>query len=164
MRPLHNGLVRLVAGRFGQAAPCHVQLGGDAGGRNGAVIHWQLQQVQSFQAFRRDLREFLERHGVSGGLCDDLTLVTQEACNNACRCCADGDEVDVSVCRVEGTIVIEVADRGCGFDLAAIRAGWPPQLLRGDGRGLFLMSELTDQVEIVARRPGTLVRMFKAVT
>jgi len=136
---------------------------GWACGRTELEIHWQLHRVQSFQAFRNDLRGFFEQHGVPAELCDDLTLVTQEACNNACRCCSDGADFDVSVCRIDGTLVIEVADRGCGLDLTSVQATWPPELLRGDGRGLFLMTQLTDQIEVVPRRRGTLVRMFKTV-
>ena len=136
---------------------------GRAHGRKGAEIHWQLHRVQSFLAFRHDLRVFFERHGLSAELSDELTLVTQEACNNACGCCSDGAHFDVSVCRIGPTVVIEVADRGCGFDLSSVQATWPPELLRGDGRGLFLMTQLTDQLEVVPRERGTLVRMFKTV-
>ncbi len=136
---------------------------GAASRQNGAEIHWQFHRVRSFRAFRYDLRGFFEQHGVPAELCEELTLVTQEACNNACRCGGDGADFDVSVCRIGGTVVIEVADRGCGFDLETVQATWPPELLRGDGRGLFLMTQLSDQIEVVPRRRGTLVRMFEAV-
>jgi anti-sigma regulatory factor (Ser/Thr protein kinase) len=35
--------------------------------------------------------------------------------------------------------------------------------LRSGGRGLFLIAELTDQIEVVQRRPGALVRIFKVI-
>ena len=90
-----------------------------------------------------------------------LVLATQEACNNACQHGADGAGCDVSVSYLNGTITIEVADRGGGFDFEAVKATWPPCLLEGSGRGLFMVAELADQIEVVHRRQGTLVRIFK---
>ena len=40
---------------------------------------------------------------------------------------------------------------------------WPPEPLKSDGRGLFLVAELTDQIEVVRRPRGTLVRILKLV-
>ncbi len=93
----------------------------------------------------------------------DLVLATSEACNNAFQHSGDGAELDVSVSCLSGTITVEVADRGHGFDLQAVKATWPPVLLKSNGRGLFIIAALTDQMEVVQRRPGTLVRMFRAV-
>ncbi len=94
---------------------------------------------------------------------NDLILATQEACNNAGRHAADPAGCDVVVTCLDDTVVIEVADRGRGFDLESVKAMWPPQPLKSDGRGLFLMAELTDQIEVVRRPQGTLVRIFKLV-
>jgi anti-sigma regulatory factor (Ser/Thr protein kinase) len=143
---------------------CNAREGGN-GAREGtgASIHWQFHRVQSFQAFRHDLRLFFEQHDVSSEVSDDLTLATQEACNNACHCGSDGADFDVSVSCLDGTITVEVADRGRGFDFEAAKTTWPPVLWKGSGRGLFIMAALTDQMEVVRRRHGTLVRMFKAV-
>ena len=108
-------------------------------------------------------RRFLEQRDIPAGVCDDLILATQEACNNACHYGTDGVGCDVAVNFADGTVTIEVADRGPGFDLEAVRAMWPPALLQAGGRGLFLIAALTDQIEVVEREPGTLVRIFKAI-
>jgi anti-sigma regulatory factor (Ser/Thr protein kinase) len=117
--------------------------------------------VRSFREVRGELRWFFAQRGVPAGASDDLILATQEACNNACR--YGPDDCDLAVSFFAGTVTIEVADRGQGFDLEAVRALWPPSPLEADGRGLFLIAQLTDQVEVVRRRPGTVVRIFKTI-
>jgi len=124
---------------------------------------WQRRRVQSFHEMRGELRLFFEQRGIRAAVSDDLILATQEACNNACQHGTDRAGCDVVVACLQDTVVIEVADRGHGFDLEAVRATWPPELWRGDGRGLFLIAELTDQIEVVRRRRGTLVRIIKLV-
>jgi serine/threonine-protein kinase RsbW len=58
-------------------------------------------------------------------------------------------------------LVIEVVDQGAGFDLEACAADptTPERLLHEDGRGLFLMVQLMDQVERIADARGNTVRM-----
>jgi serine/threonine-protein kinase RsbW len=58
-------------------------------------------------------------------------------------------------------LVIEVLDQGAGFDLEACAADptTPERLLDEDGRGLYLMLQLMDQVERVEADGGNLVRM-----
>ncbi len=124
---------------------------------------WQRHHVQSFQQFRGELRQFFEQQGIPAEVSTNLILATQEACNNACQHGAQNAGCDVSVTRVDATIMIEVADRGCGFDFELVKATWPPMLLRDGGRGLYLIAELTDQIEVIQRRPGTLVRIFKVI-
>lgn len=112
---------------------------------------------------RSELRRFFERRGIPGAVSNDLVLVTQEACNNACRHGADGIGCDVVVTCLDDRVVIEVADRGHGFDLEQVKALWPPMLLEDGGRGLFLITTLADEIEVVRRRRGTLVRIFKLI-
>jgi len=58
-------------------------------------------------------------------------------------------------------LVVEVADEGEGFDLDAslIDPTTPDNVDREDGRGLFLMRKLMDQVERVEGAHGSIVRM-----
>jgi serine/threonine-protein kinase RsbW len=59
-------------------------------------------------------------------------------------------------------LVVEVADEGAGFDLEAslIDPTTPGAIEREDGRGLFLMRKLMDQVERVEGINGSIVRMI----
>jgi anti-sigma regulatory factor (Ser/Thr protein kinase) len=138
----------------------------------GSSSFWQRRRVRAFHEFRDELRRFLEHQGIPAALSRDLILATQEACNNACqhgametggRRVAPRVGCDVAVTRLGGTIVIEVADRGPGFDLETVKADWPPTLLEDGGRGLFIIAELADRLEVVQRRPGTVVRIVRAL-
>jgi len=57
-------------------------------------------------------------------------------------------------------LVLEVVDEGSGFDLAEclVDATSPENLVREDGRGLFLMAQLMDSVERFANH-GNVVRL-----
>lgn len=57
-------------------------------------------------------------------------------------------------------LVLEVVDEGNGFDLAEclVDATSPENLVREDGRGLFLMAQLMDSVERFANH-GNVVRL-----
>jgi anti-sigma regulatory factor (Ser/Thr protein kinase) len=124
---------------------------------------WGHRHVESLGDLRGELRRFFEQRAIPARVCDDLILAAQEACNNACLYGTDGMGCDLAVSFADGTVTIEVADRGPGFDLDAVKATWPPALLEAGGRGLFLIAELADQIEVVRRRRGMLVRIFKAV-
>lgn len=57
-------------------------------------------------------------------------------------------------------LVLEVVDEGSGFDLdeCLVDATSPENLVREDGRGLFLMAQLMDRVERFANH-GNVVRL-----
>jgi serine/threonine-protein kinase RsbW len=58
-------------------------------------------------------------------------------------------------------LILEVVDQGRGFDLddcSSVDPTSPENLLREDGRGLFLMKRLMDRVERFTR-DGNVVRL-----
>jgi serine/threonine-protein kinase RsbW len=62
----------------------------------------------------------------------------------------------------ERRVVLEVRDEGSGFDLESccIDPTTPDQVMREDGRGLFLMRKLMDQVERIDANPhGSIIRL-----
>jgi anti-sigma regulatory factor (Ser/Thr protein kinase) len=115
----------------------------------------------SFAEFRADLRTLLAGQKVPTEIARDLVMATQEAANNALQHGGATDDLDVVITVFSRRIMIEVADRGPGFELAAVRASWPPDVLQRSGRGLFLIDQLSDSLEVVSRNPGALVRMVK---
>ena len=123
----------------------------------------QRHRVKSFHELRDGLRALLREHGADESLCDDLVLATQEACNNAVLHGGDGPHLDAVFTVMQNTIIIEVADRGCGFNFPAVVATWPPDPSLSGGRGLYLVKSLADQVEVVHRRQGTVIRMYKRI-
>ena len=72
----------------------------------------------------------------------------------------DGSQVRVLATITDDALVFDVVDEGDGFDLAATRPDptAPENLLREDGRGLFLMNRLMDRVERFQSN-GNVVRM-----
>ena len=58
-------------------------------------------------------------------------------------------------------LVVDIGDEGTGFSLAAseVDPTTPDNLDREDGRGLFLMRKLMDQVELIEVPNGSVVRM-----
>ena len=71
-----------------------------------------------------------------------------------------GKYVRVRVAFTERQLVLEVTDEGNGFDLdsSMIDPTTPDNLMREDGRGLFLMQKLMDRVERFSDE-GNVVRL-----
>lgn len=94
-------------------------------------------------------------------LCD-IVSATHEACKNAVVHNPECDEpVDV-VCEVlADSVVVEVRDRGRGFDCSKFLPVAPPDPEAVAGRGMFLIHALMDAVETRSGSRGTCVVMQK---
>jgi anti-sigma regulatory factor (Ser/Thr protein kinase) len=95
-----------------------------------------------------------------------IELALQEALANAVRHGCKGDsakQVQCCVsCDAQGEVLIVVRDPGEGFDVAAVPNPLDPQnLLKGSGRGVYLINQLMDEVRFHDR--GREVHMRKAV-
>ena len=108
---------------------------------------------------RHALDGLLDSAGVTAAVCGDLALALTEACTNAVRHAAGGSSYRVHLHVDDGRCLIEVCDRGPGFDLRLV----PAPDLDGDGRrGLLIMRAVVDQIRVDALRPrGTRVAMVK---
>jgi serine/threonine-protein kinase RsbW len=94
----------------------------------------------------------------------NVPVALTEALSNAIlRGNADDPDKRVRVvARVDhAALVIEVTDEGAGFDIEActIDPTTPERLQSEEGRGLFLMRKLMDNVERFTGRPGNVVRL-----
>jgi serine/threonine-protein kinase RsbW len=107
--------------------------------------------------------------GVAGGLESDeaafVGVALREAVVNAFRHghSADGAPCLIGLHLTTDSLVINVRDRGPGFDPAAVPDPCAPQnLARGSGRGLFYMRCFTDHLSFVfPRAGGSVVRLSK---
>ncbi len=114
----------------------------------------------NLQAARRRVAELAERLPFSSDEVFDLTLAVGEALGNACDH-TSGKGILATVSAYSDRIVVEVVDRGEGFD--ATEATESSNIERG--RGISLMELLVDSVRI-SRRPGgngTIVRLEKLI-
>ena len=121
------------------------------------VLVRALAEPEAVPLTRALLTELAEREGVTETVRTALALAVTEACANVVRhAYAEAEalgDLEVRAARVDGHLVVEVADHGRG--LAARSDG------SGLGMGLSLISQLADAVEIRTerKRPGLVVRM-----
>lgn len=74
-----------------------------------------------------------------------------------------GASVEVRIAAADGVMVVEVRDRGAGFDAAQVPSPLDEERrLEPSGRGIFTMRAYMDEVEYSARPGrGTIVRMIR---
>jgi serine/threonine-protein kinase RsbW len=113
---------------------------------------------------RRVLARSLEVLGVDDSVVADIELALTEACTNVLDHAADTDEYEVSA-GIDGTLcVIEVIDRGEGFD-STVKGLAEAEPSAEDGRGIQLMRALVDKVTFTSRpQVGTVVHLEKQLT
>jgi len=95
---------------------------------------------------------------------DDIKLAVGEACTNAIQHASPGGAEEIRIsCQMEADrLVIEVRDRGAGFDPAGCLKEIDPESLPAHGYGLLLIQALMDEVECKSSPgDGTLVHMVK---
>jgi serine/threonine-protein kinase RsbW len=113
---------------------------------------------------RRVLSRSLDVLGVDEGVVADIELALTEACTNVLDHATDTDEYEVSA-GLDGTVcVIEVIDRGGGFD-SATKGLAEADPSAEDGRGIQLMRALVDKVTFTSRpQVGTVVHLEKQLS
>jgi serine/threonine-protein kinase RsbW len=111
-------------------------------------------------ALRRRLAAELTRRGASKRDVHDLTLAVHEATKNALSF-TEGRPVEVTAHFLLGWVIVFVADAGVGIDLSDRYLEEFPQPQAASGRGLPLIHQLVDEVQISSAPGGTIVRMRK---
>jgi PAS domain S-box-containing protein len=97
---------------------------------------------------RERLRDYLRLHCADEDLVGDVVLCIEEACTNAIRHSGAGEEMQITL-RFEGDELLGlVSDHGKGFDIDAFDPNALPDLLAGGGRGLFIISQLMDEMSL----------------
>jgi serine/threonine-protein kinase RsbW len=108
---------------------------------------------------REQLRDFLLAQDVHRLCIEDILLAFTEAIANASGH-SGADVAEVKVAVLEGLVRLTIADRGPGFDFAAIDLSQRPSLLSTSGRGLYLISCVMDSVDVDSS-DGTVITMTK---
>jgi serine/threonine-protein kinase RsbW len=110
---------------------------------------------------RRVVRSALVTLGVTEDVRYDVELALTEACANVVKHAAQADEYEVSVLMEDSRCVIDVADRGPGYDERALVTAMPNETAE-EGRGLHLIRMLTENVRL-AHHPerGTIMHFEK---
>lgn len=115
--------------------------------------------VENLGYYRHRLVELLESVPMPRDACFDVALATSEALGNAYDHASGAGGV-LTVRAYDDRVVIEVTDRGEGFEIAADEE---PDESEERGRGIKLMRMLVDSVEVRRRVDvqGTYVRLVK---
>lgn len=110
---------------------------------------------------RNVLKNSLTVLGVTDEVIHDIELALTEACTNVLDHAVDSDEYEVSA-GIDGRMcVIEVIDRGGGFD-GSTKGLADADPSAEDGRGIQLMRALVDRVTFTSRpQVGTVVHLEK---
>ncbi|HEX8205333.1 MAG TPA: SpoIIE family protein phosphatase [Solirubrobacteraceae bacterium] len=106
-------------------------------------------------SFRDALRRWLSEVGAADQEIHDITMATNEACQNAIEHAygLSPEPFDVELSRDDGAVVIAVRDRG----------GWRESVSEDRGRGLPLMRALMDDVAVEQRPTGSTVTLRRAL-
>ena len=117
----------------------------------------------SVPVIRGVLTQAMEVLGVEDAVITDIQVALTEACTNVLEHAGEADEYEISA-GIDGDLcVIEVVDRGGGFDGSALGLDDAHENAEG-GRGIQLMRALVDKVEFDSRpQVGTVVHLEKAL-
>jgi anti-sigma regulatory factor (Ser/Thr protein kinase) len=111
---------------------------------------------------RHALFAFLAAQAVPAEVIWDFLLAADEALINSFMHGGDVEgTISVTATCGDHHVTIVVEDHGCGFDAEGRDLGAQPDPLRDRGRGLFIIHQLMDEVELVSSGEGTMVRMTK---
>ena len=113
----------------------------------------------SVPVVRKILKSALDIIGVHAETISDIEVALTEACTNVLDHAGGTEEYEVAVGIDGRACVIEVLDRGAGFDATGLVEAAPHA---EDGRGVLLMRALVDEVSFIERpNEGTVVHMEK---
>jgi serine/threonine-protein kinase RsbW len=111
----------------------------------------------------------LREWGLDESTVADIAISVSELVNNAVEhgndppAGGDGERlVKVTVGRLANTVKVSVSDRGHGFDPTEIDDPLADEnLLKAAGRGIFIVRNLMDEVDIKTTPDGTVVTITK---
>ncbi len=108
---------------------------------------------------RHRINDYLHQHGVAEDVIDDVVLAVDEAMTNAVRHSGARENLQVSLWFEGRDLRVLVKDDGRGFSVESFDPERRPELLASGGRGLYLIAQVTDGLELVADG-GLEVRML----
>ena len=97
---------------------------------------------------RQRVRDFLHEQVADGDAIEAVVLAIEEAMTNAVRHSGAHDDLDVLLYFEGDDLVAEIKDRGSGFDLTSFDPHRLPDLMEPSGRGLYLIAQLMDELEL----------------
>lgn len=96
------------------------------------------------------MRTYLAEFSIAADVVDDVVLCLQEACKNSVRYSGATCSIGVAVTVTDSEVRLVVRDHGIGFDGRLLDRTAPPDQWEVQGRGLFLMRTLMDDLTVKA--------------
>jgi anti-sigma regulatory factor (Ser/Thr protein kinase) len=112
-------------------------------------LYFDATDVDALGEARRELSEFLRRHATEAAAAEEAVVAVSELMTNALRHAPGPAWVRID--WAESRPRVEVHDLGPGFELRSVLPDDPLSL---GGRGLFIVSAVTDELAAVAKRAG----------
>jgi anti-sigma regulatory factor (Ser/Thr protein kinase) len=114
-----------------------------------AALGFSLPLESSHLARARErLRDYLELHCADPDLVADVVLCLEEACTNVIRHSGAREAMHVTLGFDDDALVCRVKDRGHGFDIESFDPEAVPDPLASQGRGLFLIAQIMDELRL----------------
>jgi anti-sigma regulatory factor (Ser/Thr protein kinase) len=138
-------------------------LAADGGYRLGPFEHRFSPSLAAVSLARHLLSDWMERQPIDPGAIDDLLLCASELCSNAVKAAtgAPGSLILRSM-AVGDAIIVETEDDGPGFTSSVPGdEDTVPQPDLEQGRGLYLVRALSDELVVDHRDGRTIVRAIK---
>ena len=111
---------------------------------------------------RRALRAYLVEHTVDAAPAYGVVLAPDEAFINTVSYAGGADDmIRVSACVSKSEVSVEVQDGGCGFTFRRSDPRSVSDVDCSNGRGVFLMESMMDEVSVRSGQRGTTVRMVR---
>ncbi len=134
-------------------------------GSESRIVYKLDSSLTSVDKVEQTAGELAHKAGVDEDQIFGITMAVREAAINAVMHGNGGDEAKQITASFENTgssLVFTVADQGKGLDPATLPDPLAPEnLLRGSGRGIFLIRSFMDEVHFRQLDPGTELTLIK---
>ena len=124
---------------------------------------WFAARPSSAAVMREALATYLAANDIDDAATRLIVLCADEALINAVAHAA-GSPVGVFADLRDDHFTLEVSDGGPGFDASQIDGEAEPDLMGEHGRGLFLIRNLMDDLEILSDERGTTLHMERRLS
>jgi serine/threonine-protein kinase RsbW len=121
--------------------------------------------LDSVNSLEKAAEEFAARSGFDEDTAPNIAMAVREAAINAVMHGNSYDphkSVSASFESTSDSLVIRIADQGPGLDPSSVPDPLAPEnILRGSGRGIFLIRAFMDEVHFRQLHPGTELTLIK---
>jgi serine/threonine-protein kinase RsbW len=121
--------------------------------------------IESVDTVERTAEEFAERAGFDADTIPNIVIAVREAAVNAVlhgNAYDPAKQITATFETNSDSLIVRIADQGPGFDPTKVPDPLAPEnILRGSGRGIFLIRAFMDEVHFRQLHPGSELTLIK---